>query len=126
MSDTRKTVEGILRVESQNDRTGMMKLHKPNAGPYSDTNPKRCVDCGKALGGAVPTDERCDPASDGLEAVPACMEEYARFRGQSAGDECTRQGNPNECTCRHVGAAHFLRIGRCAIAGCTCEAFRRR
>lgn len=117
MSGTRKIVEGILRVESQNDRASMTKLHRPNVGPYSDTNPKRCVDCGQVLQGPVPTDERCAPADDGLEAVPACMEEYARFQSQGA---------PAECTCRHVGAAHFLRIGRCAIAGCACEAFRRR
>lgn len=71
----------------------------------------------KSADGPVHSDEQRDPADDGMEAVPACMEEYARFRDQSA---------PGECTCRHVSAAHFLRIGRCAIAGCTCEAFRRR
>ncbi len=40
---------GIYRVEAGNDRSGHVKIHKPSLGPYSDENPKTCVDCGKTL-----------------------------------------------------------------------------
>lgn len=43
-----------------------------------------------------------------------------------AEEEWVSSCSPPECTCHHVAAAHFLRVGRCAIAGCACDAFHRR
>lgn len=51
-------IAGILRVEATNDRTGMVKIHKSSLGPYSSSNPKVCLDCGKPLEG-VQGDEPC-------------------------------------------------------------------
>jgi hypothetical protein len=47
MSNEQKIIEGILRIEASNDyaRNKMSKAHKPSLGPYSDTNPMRCMDC---------------------------------------------------------------------------------
>lgn len=43
---------GIYRVEAGNDRSGHVKVHKPNLGPYSDENQRKCVDCGASLNSA--------------------------------------------------------------------------
>lgn len=39
---------GILRVEAENclDRVGMRKVHKASLGPYTESRPKTCLDCG--------------------------------------------------------------------------------
>lgn len=51
-------VAAILRVEASNDRTNMIKIHKPSLGPYDSSNPNVCLDCGKPLDG-VQVDELC-------------------------------------------------------------------
>ncbi len=51
-------IAGILRVEEGNDRTNMVKVHKPSLGPYTSSNPKVCLDCDKLLDG-VQIDEHC-------------------------------------------------------------------
>jgi hypothetical protein len=49
-------IAGILRAEAGNDRTNMVKVHKPSLGPYSPSNPKVCLDCGKQLDGVKITE----------------------------------------------------------------------
>lgn len=40
----------VFAVEMQNDRSNHVKAHCNNLGPYTRTNPKYCIHCGK-LGG---------------------------------------------------------------------------
>ena len=44
-------IAGLLRVEAGNDRTKMVKVHKPSLGPYTPRNLKVCLDCDKQLDG---------------------------------------------------------------------------
>ena len=55
---------GLFRVEAGNclDRVGMEKVHRPNLGPYSRTNPCYCLDCGKSREQCVSALEKCVPS----------------------------------------------------------------
>lgn len=59
-----KMKAGIWRVEAHNSisRIGMTKIHRPNIGPYTPDNPKRCMDCHKPGDQWVPAEE-CLPTT---------------------------------------------------------------
>jgi hypothetical protein len=45
-SNGNSILAGIFNVEAGNNRVGMQKAHMANLGPYSETNPAYCMDCG--------------------------------------------------------------------------------
>lgn len=59
MSDKAEFVKLASEADERGDpvlagiyRSGHVKAHKPNLGPYSDENQWKCVDCGASLNSA--------------------------------------------------------------------------
>ncbi len=53
---------GVFAIHMGNVRKGFTKVHMPNLGPYSDTNPAHCLDCGKLQTQWSSISETCIPA----------------------------------------------------------------